>query len=79
MASASATLCEVFCISTATVIIPAARIRWQCSSSDNSISGSVEAVEAKTVQDTMFPIGGEDSTPHALWEWLIVIQKGRAE
>jgi len=79
MASASATLREVFCIGTATVITPAMCIRWQCSSSDNSISGSVEAAEAKMVQDTMLPVGGEDSTLHALWEQLIVIQEGCAE
>ena len=59
-----------------TVIIPATYIRWQRSSSDGSISGSVEAVEAKTVQDTVLPIGGEDSTPHALWKRLVVIQEG---
>ena len=76
VALASATLCEVFCIGIATVIIPAMCIGWQCSSSDNSISGSVEAAEAKTVQDTMLPIGGEDSTLHMLWEQLVVIQEG---
>ena len=78
-ASASATLCKVFCIGTATIIIPATCIRWQCSSSDDSISGGVEAAEAKMVQDTMLPVGGEDSTPHALWEWLVVIQEGHIE
>ena len=72
-ASASATLCKVFCISTATVIIPAMRIRWQRSSSDNSISGGVEAAEAKIVQDTVLPVGREDSTPHVLWKQLVVI------
>ena len=59
-------LCHPAQIGMAIVIIPATRIRWHRSSSDDSISGGVEAVEAKTVQDTVLPVGGEDSTPHAL-------------
>ena len=42
-------------------------------------SGGVEAAEAKTVQDTMLPIGGEDSTPHTLWGWLVVILEGHVK
>ena len=80
-ALASATLRKVFCIGTATVITPA------CASAGSAAavttvsvaSGGMEAAEAKTVQDTMLPVGGEDSTPHALWGRLMVIQEGRVE
>ena len=31
------------------------------------------------MQDTVLPVGGEDSTPHVLWEQLVVIQEGRVK
>jgi branched-chain amino acid aminotransferase len=89
-ASASGTLREVFCVGTAAVVIPAARIGWQCSSSNSSASGStgggggdgdVEAgKEAVQVQDIVLPVvGGEGSVAHALWERLVDIQEGNVE
>lgn len=87
-ASASGTLREVFCVGTAAVVIPAARIGWQRSSSSSSSSsdsssptdGDAEAAEAKAVQDIVLPVvGGEDSVAHALWERLVDIQEGRVE
>ena len=85
-ASASSTLREVFCVGTAAVVIPAARIGWQRSSSsrssgDNTTGGDAEAGEAKAaVQDIVLPVvGGDDSVAHALWERLVDIQEGRIE
>ena len=80
-ASASATLCEVFCIGTATVITPARASAGSIAAvtTVSVASGGVEAVEAKTVQDTVLPVGREDSTPHALWGQLVVIQEGRVK
>ena len=77
-ASASATLREVFCIGMATVIIPAHASAGSAAAvmTVSVASGGVEAAEAKTVQDTMLPVGGEDGTPHALWGRLMVIQEG---
>ena len=79
-ASASGTLREVFCVGTAAVVIPAARIGWQRSSSNSSTGGDVEAAGAGAVQDIVLPVvGGEDSVAHALWERLVDIQEGRVE
>jgi len=78
-ASVSGTLREDFCIGTAAVI-PATRIRWQCSSSNSGPSVDVEAAEAKAVQGIVLPIvGGEDSILHALWEHFVDVQEGRVE
>ena len=81
-ASASGTLREVFCVGTAAVVIPAARIGWQrSSSSSSSTDGDAESAEAKAaVQDIVLPVvGGEGSVAHALWERLVDIQEGRVE
>ena len=85
-ASASGTLREVFCVGTAAVVIPAARIGWQrsssSSSSDSTTGGDADAgAETKAaVQDIVLPVvGGEDSVAHALWERLVDIQEGRVE
>jgi branched-chain amino acid aminotransferase len=78
-ASASGTLREVFCVGTAAVVIPAARIGWQRSnSSSGSTGGDAEAEEA--VQDIVLPVvGGEGSVAQALWERLVDVQEGRVE
>ena len=74
-ASASGTLREVFCVGTAAVVIPAARIGWQRSSSTGGDAGAEEAV-----QDIVLPVvGGEGSVAQALWERLVDIQEGRVE
>jgi branched-chain amino acid aminotransferase len=93
-ASASGTLREVFCVGTAAVVIPAARIGWQRSSSRGSgggvsgggggggaTDGGVEVkVEAADVEDIELPVvGGEGSVARALWERLVDIQEGRVE
>lgn len=92
--SASGTLREVFCVGTAAVVIPAARIGWQRSSSSNTGGstgggGDAEAagravaeaaVAVAEVQDIVLPVvGGEGSVAHALWERLVDIQEGRVE
>jgi branched-chain amino acid aminotransferase len=67
-ASARGTLREVFCVGTAAVVIPAARIGWQ--------RGGADA----PVQDVVLPVvGGKGSVAHALWERLVDIQEGRVE
>ena len=85
-ASASGTLREVFCVGTAAVVIPAARIGWQRSSSSSADMGAgtqdeVEVkVQAADVEDIVLPIvGGEGSVAQALWERLVDIQEGRVE
>jgi branched-chain amino acid aminotransferase len=92
-ASASGTLREVFCVGTAAVVIPAARIGWQRSSSGGSSSSGnggnggsaterdVEVkVQAAEVEDIVLPVvGGEGSIAQALWERLVDIQEGRVE
>jgi hypothetical protein len=65
-ASARGTLCEVYCVGTVAVVIPAARIGWR------------RGVDAP-VQDVMLPVSGKGSVAHALWERLVDIQEGRAE
>jgi branched-chain amino acid aminotransferase len=85
-ASASGTLREVFCVGTA-VIIPAARIGWQCGgvggggATDGGVEVEVEVeVEAADVEDIKLPVvGGEGSVARALWERLVDIQEGRVE
>lgn len=67
-ASSAGTLREVFCVGTAAVVIPAARIGWQRRADDGE------------VQDIVLPVvGGEGSLAHALWERLVDIQEGRVE
>jgi branched-chain amino acid aminotransferase len=66
-AAEAGTLREVFCVGTAAVVIPAARIGWQRSA-------------VAEVQDIVLPVvGGEGSLAHALWERLVDIQEGRVE
>jgi hypothetical protein len=89
--SASGTLCEVFCISTAAVLIPAMRIVWKRSNSNGNGSGGGTAegegkggvevkVQAADVEDIELPVvGGEGSVAQALWEWLVDIQEGHVE
>jgi hypothetical protein len=93
--SASGTLCEVFCISTAAVLIPAMRIVWKRSNSNGNGSGSaggggtaegegrggVEVkVQVADVVDIELPVvGGEGSVARALWERLVDIQEGHVE
>jgi len=61
-------------------VIPAVRIRWQCSSSNSGTSVDVEAAEVKVVQGIVLPIvGGEDGIPHALWERFVDVQEGCIE
>ena len=70
-ASRAGTLREVFCVGTAAVVIPAARIGWQ-----RRGGGSADA----EVLDIVLPVvGGEGSLAHALWERLVDIQEGRIE
>ena len=84
-ASASGTLREVFCVGTAAVVIPAARIGWQ--RRRRCVVGGAEAEaeaeddgETTQVQDIVLPVvGGEGSVAHALWERLVDIQEGRVE
>ena len=70
-AAGAGTLREVFCVGTAAVVIPAARIGWQRRGGDGA--------EAE-VQDIVLPVVGEEgSLAHALWERLVDIQEGRVE
>ena len=70
-AAGAGTLREVFCVGTAAVVIPAARIGWQRRGDDGA--------EAE-VQDIVLPVVGEEgSLAHALWERLVDIQEGRVE
>ena len=70
-AAGAGTLREVFCVGTAAVVIPAARIGWQ--------RRGVDGAEAE-VQDIVLPVVGEEgSLTHALWERLVDIQEGRVE
>ena len=72
-ASRDGTLREVFCVGTAAVVIPAARIGWQ------RRSGGDADADAE-VQDIVLPVvGGEGSLAQALWERLVDIQEGRVE
>ena len=67
-ASASGTLREVFCVGTAAVVIPAARIGWQRSGTGGDTDTEAEAV----VQDIVLPaVGGEGSVAQAFWERLV--------
>jgi len=92
-ASAFGTFREVFCVGTAAVIIPAARIGWQrrrrcVVGGAEAEDGDEDEVEVEAdgemtqvqVQDIVLPVvGGEGSVAHALWERLVDIQEGRVE
>ena len=85
--SASGTLREVFCVGTAAVVIPAARIGWQQRSDSSSRGtggggggGDTDTEAEAVVQDIVLPVvGGEGSVAQALWERLVDIQEGRVE
>ena len=73
-ASAAGTLREVFCVGTAAVVIPTARIGWQRPRSGENSSGEMEVV------DIVLPsAGGSGSLAQALWQRLVDIQEGRVE
>ena len=73
-ASAAGTLREVFCVGTAAVVIPAARIGWRrpCPSAETE----TEVVDI--VLPTPDPAGSA-SLAQALWQRLVDIQEGRVE
>ena len=72
-AAEAGTLREVFCVGTAAVVIPAARIGWQ-----RRADGAADA--EMHIQDIVLPIvGGEGSLAQTLWERLVDIQEGRVE
>jgi len=73
-AAEAGTLREVFCVGTAAVVIPAARIGWQ-----RRVGGDGADAEMR-IQDIVLPVvGGEGSLAQALWERLVDIQEGRVE
>jgi branched-chain amino acid aminotransferase len=73
------TLREVFCVGTAAVVIPAARIGWQRRRVGGD--GGDASADAEThIQDIVLPVvGGEGSLAQALWERLVDVQEGRVE
>lgn len=73
-ASRAGTLREVFCVGTAAVVIPAARIGWQ-----RRAGGSADSAETEVLDIVLPVVGGEGSLAHALWERLVDIQEGRIE
>jgi branched-chain amino acid aminotransferase len=73
-ASAAGTLREVFCVGTAAVVIPAARIGWR-----RPRPGASADTEAEVVDFALPPAGGPGSLAQALWERLVDIQEGRVE
>ena len=77
-ATEAGTLREVFCVGTAAVVIPAARIGWQ-----RGVGGDGADASASTemnIQDIVLPVVGEEgSLAQALWERLVDIQEGRVE
>jgi branched-chain amino acid aminotransferase len=73
-ASAAGTLREVFCVGTAAVVIPAARIGWR-----RPRPGASADTEAEVVDFALPPAGGPESLAQALWERLVDIQEGRVE
>jgi branched-chain amino acid aminotransferase len=73
-AAEAGTLREVFCVGTAAVVIPAARIGWQRRVGDDGPDAEMH------IQDIVLPVvGGEGSLAQALWERLVDIQEGRVE
>jgi branched-chain amino acid aminotransferase len=89
-ASASGTLREFFCVGTAAVVIPAARIGWQRRRSTGETE-TAAAIGSHTssddnheedlhLQDILLPPVSEGSSlAQALWERLVDIQEGRVE
>jgi branched-chain amino acid aminotransferase len=75
-AAEAGTLREVFCVGTAAVVIPAARIGWQ-----RRVGGDGASTDAEMhIQDIVLPVVGEEgSLAQALWERLVDIQEGRIE
>ena len=73
-ASAAGTLREVFCVGTAAVVIPAARIGWQ-----RPRPGASAGTETEVVEIVLPPAGGPGSLAQVLWERLVDIQEGRVE
>ncbi|KAI0247839.1 branched-chain amino acid aminotransferase II [Lactifluus subvellereus] len=89
-ASTASTLREFFCVGTAAVVIPAARIGWRRqpptaagdshSHSDSDRDQDDEEVVVEEVEDISLPVvGGGGSLAQALWERLVDIQEGRVE
>lgn len=73
-ASAAGTLREVFCVGTAAVVIPAARIGWRRPRPGENTGTEMEVV------DIVLPLaGGSGSLAQALWQRLVDIQEGRVE
>jgi len=75
-AAEAGTLREVFCVGTAAVVIPTARIGWQ-----HRVGGSGADADAEMhIQDIVLPVVEEEgSLAQALWERLVDIQEGRVE
>ncbi|KAN0138703.1 branched-chain amino acid aminotransferase II [Lactarius tabidus] len=73
-ASAAGTLWEVFCVGTAAVVIPTARIGWQRPRPGENSGAEMEVV------DIVLPSAGRSgSLAQALWQRLVDIQEGRVE
>jgi branched-chain amino acid aminotransferase len=73
-ASAAGTLREVFCVGTAAVVIPTARIGWQ-----RPCPGENTGREMEVVDIVLPSAGGSGSFAQALWQRLVDIQEGRIE
>lgn len=73
-ASAAGTLREFFCVGTAAVVIPAARIGWQ-----RLRPGASAGTEAEVVDIVLPPVGGPGSVAQAIRERLVDIQEGSVE
>lgn len=80
-ATEAGTLREVFCVGTAAVVIPAARIGWQRRRVGGDGGDASADADAEThIQDIVLPVvGGEGSLAQALWERLVDVQEGRVE
>jgi branched-chain amino acid aminotransferase len=77
-AAEAGTLREVFCVGTAAVVIPAARIGWQRRVGGEGADTGADA--EMHIQDIVLPVVGEEgSLAQALWEQLVDIQEGRVE
>ncbi|KAH9024051.1 branched-chain amino acid aminotransferase II [Lactarius pseudohatsudake] len=73
-ASAAGTLREVFCVGTAAVVIPAARIGWR-----RPRPGAKDDTEVEVVDIVLPTVGEQGSLTQALWQRLVDIQEGRVE
>ena len=74
-ASAAGTLREVFCVGTAAVVIPTARIGWQRPRPGGEDTGG----EMEVVDIVLPSVSGSGSLAQALWQRLVDIQEGRVE